>query len=266
MMAKIGLHSDIHLELQNAPENWLKEPVDIVVLAGDQWKICNAGGELTKLARQFPDTHFIYVPGNHEFYGAGPMASEEQNLEKELEQIDNVHFLQCKEVTLKGIRFLGCTGWSRMTSLGQTRQTDVMNKVKKGINDFYVITNSEGERFTVRDCYNLGVEHYNWLSASLSKKSNLPTVVITHFSPSLQFSNQNYPLSEISAYFCNDYDDLISSYKPDFWLYGHTHFNFNQIHDSTQVISNQHGYGDECGYDYDPNYLITIRWPKTYYY
>lgn len=257
-MIQVGLHSDMHLELQKAPENWLNEPADIVILAGDQWKISNAGDELIKLANDFPNTDFIYVPGNHEFYKAGPIASEERYLQEQLATINNVHFLQCREVTLRGIRFLGCTGWSRMTALGAESQSHVMDSVKSSINDFYLITNDDGERFTVHDCAVLGNRHYQWLKGALSVDSTHPVVVITHFSPSLQFSNNNYPVSEISAYFCNDYEDLISRYQPNYWLYGHTHFNYDHSLNNTRIISNQHGYGQECKHDYDPNFRITI--------
>jgi Calcineurin-like phosphoesterase len=257
-MVKIGLHSDMHLELQKQPNDWLTQPADIVVLAGDQWKIDSAGSALSRLAKQYPKTDFIYVPGNHEFYDTGPMLAEESKLKQQIAHLGNVHFLQCSEVSLRGIRFLGCTGWSQMTSLGKHFQMDVMSTVKNGINDFYMITNSDGKRFSVHDCVRLGAEHREWLEEALSKHSSLPTVVITHFSPSLKFGNKNYPTSEISAYFCNDYDDLISTYQPHYWLYGHTHFNHNELLGSTRVISNQHGYGDECGYDYDPNFMFTI--------
>ena len=106
----------------------------------------------------------------------------------------------------------------------------------------------------------MGNLQYQWLEDNLSNQVNEPTVVVTHFSPSVQCGNENFDISPITAYFCNDYDELIERYKPEYWLYGHTHFNLDKNIASTRVITNQHGYGSECpDFESDINIEITKR-------
>lgn len=75
--------------------------------------------------------------------------------------------------------------------------------------------------------------------------------------PGFDFAKDNFPVSELSAYFCNDYSGLINRYQPELWLYGHTHFNMDTKVEKTRVITNQHVYGQECP-DYQPNLIIEI--------
>jgi predicted phosphodiesterase len=117
-MTKIGIHSDLHLELQKAPDTWLTEPLDILVLAGDITKINRVGDFLIQLSDQYPNMEIIFVPGNHEFYGCESMFQSESELSLQIAEYPKIHFLQCSEVTIHDIRFLGCTGWSQMTNLG----------------------------------------------------------------------------------------------------------------------------------------------------
>lgn len=62
---RLRIFSDLHLEFFA----WTPPPAaaDVVVLAGD---ISVGVHGLQWARRQFPDTPVVYVPGNHEFYGA----------------------------------------------------------------------------------------------------------------------------------------------------------------------------------------------------
>ena len=48
-----------------------------------------------------------------------------------------------------------------------------------------------------------------------------PTVVVTHFAPSLRSADPRYGLTPGTAGFCNALDDLLD--RADFWLHGHLH-------------------------------------------
>ncbi|MFV1872763.1 MAG: metallophosphoesterase [Oleiphilus sp.] len=257
-MTTIALHSDLHLELQMRPDGWLLDKPDILVLAGDIISIEVAKNFLVYLAELLPSSHIIFVAGNHEYYGVKDILQEEQSLRKSLEEFSNIHFLQCDLIEIAGIRFVGCTGWSQMLCLGKEKQSDVIGLVRSSINDFYKI-GYRGECFTPQNCFDLGQKQHQWLNRVLYQSSPcVKTVVITHFAPSLKVANPKYPIDELSAYFHAGFDSLIERHKPDYWMYGHNHFNQDLMLHSTRVISNQRGYGRECENSYKPNLLLSF--------
>lgn len=256
-MTTIALHSDLHLELQAAPINLLKDAPDILILAGDITRIDQAETLLIGLADHHPNMQILYVSGNHEYYRIGDMWQAEADLRAALADQPRIHFLQCNTVELSGIRFLGCTGWSRLLTLGEPRQQSVQKVVGHAINDFFVIGMGD-RRFTTEECIQLGQQHYQWLEQELSKPCDQFTVVITHFAPSLKVNNPNYPITDLSAYFCSDYDRLIEQYQPTLWAFGHTHANFDIQMGATRVVSNQKGYGRECEDSYQAQWITSL--------
>jgi len=257
-MTTIALHSDLHLELQHRPTGWLNTVPDILILAGDISYIDRIELLLIELIDLHTDLQVIYITGNHEYYGNEDMLEAEVVLKSSLDAYERIHFLQRDTVELYNIRFIGCTGWSRMLSLGKDKQQQASRVVGQSINDFYQI--GMGDRtFTTDDCIRLGEQQYKWLDKTLSTPTPCEhTVVITHFAPSLKVANPNYPVDEMSAYFCSSFDDLIETYQPDIWAFGHTHANFDLHMGPTRILSNQHGYGQECQSNYQPNRIIEL--------
>ena len=76
---------------------------------------------LTELSDRHGELHIIYITGNHEYYGSADMIEAEIAHKASLVTNDRVHFLQCDTVELFNIRFIGCTGWPRMLSLGKDK-------------------------------------------------------------------------------------------------------------------------------------------------
>ena len=255
-MITLALHSDLHLELQAAPADWLKEAPDILILAGDITRIDQVKTLLVKLADCHPKMQILYVTGNHEYYRIDDMIKAEAELSAALADQPRIHFLQCDTVELDGIRFLGCTGWSRLLTLGKAKQKRAQQVVGQSINDFFLIGMGD-RRFTTDDCIQLGQQHYDWLATELAKPCDTLTMVITHFAPSLTVNNPHYPVTELSAYFCSDYDALIKQYQPTLWAFGHTHANLDIQIGATRVVSNQKGYGRECEDTYQPQWILS---------
>ena len=257
-MTSIALHSDLHLERQGLPKDWLQEMPDILILAGDIVRIDDSYRLLTDLADKYKDMQILYVTGNHEYYDIENMLEAERILKASLKSHERIHFLQNDTIEINGIRFLGTTGWSRMLSLGIEKQLEAKYLVGYSINDFRLI-GYEDRIFTVDDCIELGEQQYEWLKTELSKDTGCKhTVVITHFSPSLKLRNTQFPIDEMSAYFHASFDDLIEKYQPDIWMFGHTHANFDIHMGMTRVISNQKGYGRECINSYQPDWVISL--------
>ena len=97
-----------------------------------------------------------------------------------------------------------------------------------------------------------------WLRDALAQPySDGPTVVVTHFAPSLRSGDPRYGLTPGTAGFCNALDDLLP--RADLWLHGHLHCPSDYVHTSEQqgvahrcrVVANPLGYagnGEQEGY------------------
>lgn len=60
-----------------------------------------------------------------------------------------------------------------------------------------------------------------WLTAALAAPFDGPTVVVTHFAPSLRSADPRYGLVPGTAGFCNGLDALLP--HAQLWLHGHLH-------------------------------------------
>ncbi|WP_088952669.1 metallophosphoesterase [Variovorax sp. HW608] len=106
---KLLILSDLHLEF-----GAFKVPdveFDVAVLAGDIAVPATKAIQWARRDANFGEhTPVIFVPGNHEFY-ADVLSSGLVNMRK-ASAGTNVHALDCNEVAIGGVRFLGCTLWT----------------------------------------------------------------------------------------------------------------------------------------------------------
>ena len=95
--------------------------------------------------------------------------------------------------------------------------------------------------FSSPDAANCGATLGPWkLFEALSEVFEGPTVVITHFAPSLRSADPRYGLTPGTAGFCNALDHLLP--KADVWLHGHLHCAQDYVHHSCRVLANPFGY------------------------
>jgi predicted phosphohydrolase len=203
----------------------------------------------------------IWVPGNHEFYDHDyPVALEEMG---EFAIKEGIHLLDetlgTQDLVIDGVTFWGSTLWTDL----KEEDWVVMQKIGHGMNDFYVIGNSdkgEGAGFSAQDSVAINKrtrEKINWDA----------DVIITHHHPLLR-EHSRFPMSDITYGFCNTgLEQLIYDSKVKLWLFGHTHDSTYEELNGTRIVSNQQGYprkdwhtGDiiyeESGFD--PGLILTI--------
>ena len=105
---KLLILSDLHAEFANFElPNGLD--FDVAILAGD---IVAPGRLVARWARspvRFGDKPIIQIAGNHEYYES--VLDQEQAEMRRQADVHGVHFLDCDEVVILGVRFLGCTLW-----------------------------------------------------------------------------------------------------------------------------------------------------------
>jgi len=161
---RILLLSDLHLELwrECAPQIdvSVSQP-DVVILAGD----INAGAKAVAWAAEtFASVPVLYVAGNHEFYGHW-LDRVPTEIRAACEQTGNLKFLDCDEVVIGDVRFLGCTLWTDFQLYGRDQRQAAMRAAEAGINDYnrIRIQDTGYRKIRAADTEKLHVVHRNWL-------------------------------------------------------------------------------------------------------
>lgn len=236
---RIHLYSDLHLDhYSDKGAKFLKEikhqTADVAVLAGDI-TTGKFADNFRKLFLQFKDqyAHTLVIPGNHEPYGTSPQQVE-RSYNLALKDIDNVHVLDSKLITIDGQRFIGGTMWYI---------DGPMNAVFEGMmNDIHYI---KGFKPWV---YNKQQEFELLLRKELMKDD----VVITHHLPSYKSVNERYRGSSLNRFFVCEMDWIIYERKPKLWLHGHSHSPCDYFIEETRVVCNPRGYPRENSAVYGP--------------
>ncbi len=86
-------------------------------------------------------------------------------------------------------------------------------------------------------------ENHKFIKNRLQQKSELKTVVVTHHVLTLLNYPKKYRNSPINEDFAVELGDLIETEQPNYWIYGHHHFNTTDFRIlNTRMLTNQLGY------------------------
>jgi hypothetical protein len=254
----IQLLSDLHLETHPhfVPEH--APNADALILAGDIGSYQEGSMLVTQgdndfgLARFSPRTDLaawpvpvFFVPGNHEYDG---MDFEEAHarLQESCARLQ-ITWLHRRVIEMKGVRLIGCTLWSDFEALVPaqgplTQQLKAREKAERAA-DFYLRktgTTLDGQPFLSAAVRAQAQADQAWLTQALSEPFAGPTVVITHFAPSLKSADPRYGLTPGTAGFCNTLDHLLP--KANVWMHGHLHCAHDYVHEGCRVVANPLGY------------------------
>ena len=254
----IQLLSDLHLETHPhfVPEH--APNADALILAGDIGSyqegslLVTQGDNDFGLARFSPRTDLaawpvpvFFVPGNHEYDG---MDFEEAHarLQESCARLQ-ITWLHRRVIEMKGVRLIGCTLWTDFEALVPaqgplTQQLKAREKAERAA-DFYLRktgTTLDGQPFLSAAVRAQAQADQAWLTQALSEPFAGPTVVITHFAPSLKSADPRYGLTPGTAGFCNALDHLLP--KANVWMHGHLHCAHDYVHEGCRVVANPLGY------------------------
>ena len=82
---------------------------------------------------------------------------------------------------------------------------------------------------------------FDYIAAEVQKEGK--KIVITHHLPSIQCNAIEFRSSMITEAFCVDYTQFIQESSIDYWIYGHSHRNLEDIRiGNTTMVTNQLGY------------------------
>jgi len=262
----IQLLSDLHLE---SNPHFRARPLpgaDLLVLAGDIGSYQNGsllGGLAIAdfgLARFSPlpvalggagwPTPVLFLPGNHEYDGLD-FDEAEVRLRETCARLGLV-WLERETVVLAGVRFIGCTLWTDFDSLSTDKarggditlgeQLVAREKAFRAAN-FYLKKNHafrKGQPLLAEEVREEGLKSQAWLRQALAQPFDGPTVVVTHFAPSLLSADPRYGITPGTAGFCNSLDELLP--LATLWLHGHLHCPNDYVKHGCRVVANPLGY------------------------
>jgi predicted phosphodiesterase len=249
---------------------------DVLVLAGDIGSY-QPGSRLAAddfgLARFAPrrgwPTPVLYVPGNHEYDGLDFDATHAR-LRSLCEEL-GITWLEREEVVLQGVRFLGTTLWSDFDAfnLRPDQAEPTLDRALKQrakafrAANFYLAkaaAQRHGQPWMAEGWREQALVCQDWLRAALARPFDGPTVVVTHFAPSLRSADPRYGLTPGTAGFCNSLEPLLRGV--DLWIHGHLHCQQDYVEQGCRVVANTLGYaskGEQEGFRPELTRVIPAR-------
>lgn len=238
---RIRVLSDLHLEHFDHGRELPEVAADVVVLAGDIHR--HADG-LAWAAERFCGLPILYVPGNHEYYGAA-MPSLRQTLAARAERL-GIHLLDNRTLTLDGVRFHGTTLWTDFDLYADDPDHDPALTEAQAhwlMPDFSIIEQPEGSVFSPAESRRLHTEALAWLAVELAEPFAGPRVVISHHAPLADCIPLRYRGDSLSPAFASHLPALMG--RMDLWIHGHVHEPVDIEVAGTRVLANPGGYPGE---------------------
>lgn len=251
---RLWVVSDLHVELTRGwdlPAPDARPRFDVLVVAGDLIPRMERG--VRWLHERVPDRPVIYVPGNHEFYGA----DIDRTVEKARAAAagTNIHVLQHDCVRIGDVTFAGATTWTDFDLFGDADRA--MFLAGERMNDFRKIRiGGYARRFRPPHALIRHQQARAFFESQMRGPRSGRLVVISHHAPHpgapLPLSDPPRPDEILSAAYRSDLTALMrpaandgrGALKPaDLWIYGHTHASDDTVIGATRVVSNAKGYG-----------------------
>ena len=272
---KLLVLSDLHLE-NNTSLEIQKDAVraaDVIVLAGD---IHPAPDGINWARHTFGDKPIVYIAGNHESFGCEFEAALVMLRQSAKE--NDVHFLENDAVTIKGVRFLGCTFWTDFEFFGLDHKQAMMERAEVRWPDY--IGRIESRRsITGRLLPELTIKRHwesrDWLQEQLPLGERSKTVVVTHHYPNQKSTSPKFVGDEMNVVFGSHLPDELVM-QAGLWIHGHSHssadYRVGEGKQYTRVIANPRGYenwsNDPENYRFDSGFLVELlpdgNWAQSY--
>jgi hypothetical protein len=204
------------------------------------------------------------VPGNHEYDGLD-FDQAHDRLQASCARL-GITWLEREVVQMGSVRFMGTTLWTDFDALGPlagqplpekipahyshpnspyTRQLKARDKAFRAANHYLrkTLTTRQGAPWLAEGVREQALQCQDWLDQALAIPFDGPTVVVTHFAPSLHSADPRYGLVPGTAGFCNALDRWLP--RAQLWLHGHLHCPSNYTLHGCRVVANPLGYAQK---------------------
>lgn len=277
---KIRLISDVHLEFGS---------FDLPVIEGEKDQVLCIAGDLNpafclhekdkadKSTEAFFKTlqhrfkNIIYVSGNHEYY-YGDVAKDDQKF-KDISDNYGVVFLQGESIVIDGVTFIGATLWTDfdnqdpITMMEANRCMNDYNCIKDSSavnrNDNYETYSWELHRFTANRALYIHDAHrkiiFEEIQIARLRDPEAKVVVMTHHAPHSLSIHENYRFSALNGAYYTDLEHELITYRPNLWMHGHVHNNFDYKIEETRIVCNPRGYHQyEENQEFNPEMILEV--------
>lgn len=147
----------------------------------------------------------------------------------------NVHLVNNLSVEQDSVRLIFSTLWSKISQTNRWQ-------IEQSMSDFRVIKFNDF-RFSTDQFNLLHQESLTFITRELHHSYTGKTVVVTHHVPTFMQYPETYRGDVLNEAFAVELYDLIETNGPDFWIFGHHHFNGPDFEiGKTQLSTNQLGY------------------------
>lgn len=259
---RIQVMSDLHLDTQKQGmpliHEFIREDADLVVFAGDVVEY----DSMTKFLKElliYPNQQFLWILGNHEYYeGHADLVLKNARDKIKKLGLKNVRILENESAT-----FSDADGNDEFRIIGSTLWTDIQRNpsqltiAKMYMNDFRKIRGMSSDWWQERFH-----ESCKYIVEELIANKEVPTIVVTHHSPSLLAIPGMYKGHPTNVAYASDLEDMfMEDWAPNIWVHGHTHDAYDQEHGYTRIIRNPYGYRSfgEYTHEFNKNFIIEYR-------
>lgn len=260
---KVYLLSDLHLEINGGLyvnkhlERLYTQQIsanDVLVLAGDIFHpdVKTYDKFFSQISIKFKTVFYLF--GNHEYYSKGSTYLDiKERIRLILRNYPNITILDNKTSWHQGIKFVGTTLWSQITT----------NRLlaEKECNDYKAIYTRRSKRLTVDDVNLWNDINVSWLEKEIQTG---PCIVLTHHAPLFNtedFIVSDSPNTHLEEIYHNDLTFLFND-NIVAWCYGHTHYATSFIFDNICFFSNPLGYtAEKTGFDPSKSLTVATQTP-----
>jgi len=242
--------SDLHNEFyraKNVPTPDLSPPgdIDLLVFAGDIDKGVRGMEFAISQSLKF-GVPAVYIPGNHEFYGANYYSTLRKM--EALTKNSAVTLLSDKVTVINGVQFIGATLWTDYDVFSRQNRKLIMMGARSIMTDYAKIrldVKGRYSKLTPADTVRLHAQSISFIESTLEKDFNGPRVVVTHHAPSMHSLAPSEREDDISAAYASDLSLTMKQYEIDMWMHGHTHRKVDYNLEGVRVYANPRGYPGE---------------------
>lgn len=201
------------------------QEADALIVAGDLAE--NAAHKWSSaikwLGKYYPSAKTVIFPGNHDYYG-GNLDTLDNDLDRICRKA-GCTFGQCRRMEMGDTRILMTTIWTDLRLFEAEGEAAVEDSIwnARMMPDYgygAILVGDPEREIEPEDTVAVHERQKSWLISELAKPWSGKTVVITHHAPSAAVAGG---MTSLSPCFASDLDDLIEHYRPDAWIFGHTH-------------------------------------------